>query len=91
MQAARQYRYLGQAYLTLGAAYAQQAHIRQVQGDKAGSIALYEKAREAYANCLALKAKAPTDEILSEKIIAAGCSRSDKAAEEALTTLEGGS
>jgi len=91
LQAARQYRYLGQAYNTLGAAYAQQAYIRQVQGDKAGSIALYEKAREAYANCLALKAKAPNDEILSEKIIANGCSRSDKAAEEALTTLEGGS
>jgi tetratricopeptide (TPR) repeat protein len=91
LQTARQYRYLGQAYNTLGAAYAQQAYIRQVQGDKTGSIALYEKAREAYANCLALKAKAPTDEILSEGIIAKGCSPADKVAEEALTSLKGGS
>ncbi len=91
MQAAQQYRYLGQAYLALGVAYAQQAYIHRAQGDKAGSIALYEKAREAYADCLAQKAKAPNDEILSEKIIAAGCSRSDKDAEEALTDLKGGS
>jgi tetratricopeptide (TPR) repeat protein len=91
MQAARQYRYLGQAYLTLGVAYAQQAYIHRAQGDKAGSIALYEKAREAYANCLAQKAKAPNDEILTEKIIAAGCNPSDKSAEEALTDLKGGS
>ena len=87
MQAAQQYRYLGQAYWALGVTYAQQAYVHQAQDDTAGSMALYEKAREAYANCLDQKAKAPSDEILSEEIIAA-CSRYDKIAEEALTTLK---
>ena len=89
MQTARQYRYLGQAYQTLGAAYAQQAYIHQVHGDKTGSITLYEKARQAHANCAAQGDKAPNDEILTQKIIANGCNRQDGVVQEALTNLEG--
>jgi tetratricopeptide (TPR) repeat protein len=91
LQAAGQYRYLGQAYLSLGVVYAQQAYAYRAKNDKTGSISLYEKARQAYANCIAQKEEAPTDKILIEKIISAGCIPYDQDAKTALADLEGDS
>lgn len=90
MNAAGQHRYLAQAYLYLGTAYAQQARIRQDRGDVSGSIDLYRQAREAYANCAAQKEASPYDEILTQKIIAAACAPYDRVSQEALAVLEGG-
>ncbi len=89
MKTAGQHRYLAQAYLYLGTAYAQQARIRQDHGDAAGSIDLYRQAREAYANCAAQKEASPYDEILTQKIIAAACAPYDQVSLEALAVLEG--
>jgi tetratricopeptide (TPR) repeat protein len=87
---AEQYRILAQAYLSLGAAYTQQAEILRRQEDVTGSRALYEKARAAYAGCIEQEKKAPEDDILRSAIIAESCRPWDKFAEEALLTLEGG-
>jgi tetratricopeptide (TPR) repeat protein len=90
---AKQHRILAQAYLYLGAAYTQQAEILRKQEDVAGSRALYEKARAAYAGCIGQGEKAPEDEFLQLDVIAdaeQGCQHWDKVVEEILLTLEGG-
>lgn len=89
MEDAGQHRYLAQAYLYLGTAYAQQARISQDHGDTAGSISLHKKAREAYGHCAAQKEASPFDEILTQKIVAAGCIPYDRVSQEALAVLEG--
>jgi tetratricopeptide (TPR) repeat protein len=86
LQTAGQHRYLGQAYQSLGAAYGLQGYIRQKRGDKAGSSALYEKAVEAYSDCIAQREQASHDETLSQRIIP-GCEQDKKTFEEALTQL----
>jgi tetratricopeptide (TPR) repeat protein len=86
---AGQYRILAQAYLSLGAAYTQQAEILRRQGDLAGGKALYEKARAAYAGCIEQEGNAPEDDILRSAIIAESCKPWDKFATEALLALEG--
>ncbi len=72
MMAAQQHRSLGHAYVALGAAYAEQAIMRQNQGDKAQSMALYKKAEEAYTACIAqgdaAKGGNPYDELLKNII-----------------------
>jgi tetratricopeptide (TPR) repeat protein len=87
---AEQYRLLAQAYESLGAAYTQQAEILRKQEDVAGSRALYEKARDAYASCIDQEKRAPEDDILRSAIIAESCRPWDKFVEEALLTLDGG-
>lgn len=72
MMAAQQHRSLGHAYVALGAAYAEQAIVRQNQDDKTQSIALYKKAEEAYIACIAqgdaAKGGNPYDELLKNMI-----------------------
>ena len=46
-----QEQYLASAYLILGAALHQQAHIRLVRGDNAASKALFQQASAAYVQC----------------------------------------
>lgn len=87
---AEQHRILAQAYQSLGAAYTQQAEILRKQEDVAGSRALYEKARAAWAGCIDQEKKAPEDDILRSAIIAESCRPWDKFVEEALLALEGG-
>lgn len=90
LQATDQHRYLGQAYLSLGAAYTQQARVRQDQGDRTASIALYEKANEAYGHCIDQKTQTRfVDDTLNERIIAAGCEPFKAISEEALAALKG--
>ncbi len=86
---AEQYRFLGQAYLTLGNAYTLQGRIRQDQADKDDSIRLYEKARETYARCTGLQQQVPyIDQILVEQVISA-CQDSDRVTVEALHFIKG--
>ncbi len=87
MTAAKEYRLLGQAYLALGTAYAEEAGLRQRQGDPGQSRVLYQAARRAYAGCLDQAKAAPGDQILSKTIVADLCQPYDKAAADALAAL----
>jgi tetratricopeptide (TPR) repeat protein len=87
---AGQFRLMGQAYLTLGVAYAQQARIKQDQGDKVASMALYEQALTAYDRCIAQKEQAPNHRVLTEEIIAGACQPYRQKSQEALQALRGG-
>ncbi|MCB0164863.1 MAG: TIR domain-containing protein [Anaerolineae bacterium] len=73
LQATDQYRYLGQAYLTLAITYAQQADILNNRGDKTSSIDLYKKADDAFVQCINQKKQAPFDETLIRQVIEAKC------------------
>jgi len=84
---AGQYRILAQAYLSLGAAYTQQAEILRKEADVAGSRGLYEAARAAYTACIDQEEKAPEDEILRSAIIGDSCRPWREYVEEALLTL----
>jgi hypothetical protein len=92
LTAAKQQRSLGHVYLALGVAYNQQAIIRQKQGDKQGSLALYQKAQEAYANCIAQgdsqKGGNPADKLL-KNIIDRYCQPYHDRADQARRALEG--
>lgn len=72
LTAVKQQRSLGHVYLALGVAYNQQAIIHQKQDDKPGSLALYQKAQEAYTNCIAQgdsqKGGNPADRLLKNII-----------------------
>lgn len=89
---ARQQRSLGHIYLALGVAYNQQAIIRQNQGDKPGSSALYQKAQAAYANCIAQgdsrQGGNPADKLL-RNVIETYCQPYHDKADQARRTLEG--
>jgi tetratricopeptide (TPR) repeat protein len=89
MEASRRYRYLGQAYLSLGAAYAQQAEIRKQRADKEGSLILYQQARDAFADCIAQQQQSPYDEILTEQIVAA-CKQFDEEVRTRQSSLQQG-
>jgi tetratricopeptide (TPR) repeat protein len=86
LTAAKQQRSLGHIYLALGVAYNQQAIIHQKQGDKAGSISLYQKAQEAYTNCIAQRN--PADKLL-KNIIETYCQPYHDKADKARQALEG--
>jgi tetratricopeptide (TPR) repeat protein len=86
---AKQYRLSGQAYQTLGGAYAQKAAIAREHGDIAGSRDLFEQAGAAFDDCIAQGEKIPYyDEILSEQVIA-NCQTYHENIEEALLNLQG--
>ncbi|GIK42987.1 MAG: hypothetical protein BroJett011_68200 [Chloroflexota bacterium] len=92
LTAAKQQRSLGHVFLALGVAYNQQAIIRQKQGDKQGSLNLYQKAQEAYANCMAQgdsqKGGNPADKLL-KNIIDRYCQPYHDRVEQARRALEG--
>jgi tetratricopeptide (TPR) repeat protein len=87
LEAAGQYRYLGQAYQSLGYAYTQQAQIREGH-DQEGSIILYRQAREAFADCIAQQKQSPYDETLAKQIVA-GCKHDDGEVSAVLDRLQG--
>ncbi|HEX7975894.1 MAG TPA: tetratricopeptide repeat protein [Anaerolineales bacterium] len=80
---AKQYRLMAQTYQALGNAYFQQGQLRQVQGDPAAGKALYQKASQAYGECIQQGQADPADAILAEQIIAALCVPYQKAADQA--------
>lgn len=92
LTAAKQQRSLGHVYLTLGVAYNQQAIIREKQGDRPGSLALYQKAQDAYTNCIAQgdrqKGGNPADKLL-KNIIDNYCRPYADKADQARRALEG--
>jgi tetratricopeptide (TPR) repeat protein len=88
LEAAGQYRYLAQAYQSLGAAYAQQGQIRERRGDKEGSIILYQQARAALSECLAQQEQSPYDETLAGQIVP-GCKHADEVVSTILDGLQG--
>ncbi len=85
-----QFRLLAQAYLTMAAAYHQQAYIRRTQGDAASSKTLYQQAIDTYSKCIEQGQMSAFDTILTETIIAGQCQPSKQAAEQDLASLEGG-
>ncbi|HEX9118068.1 MAG TPA: hypothetical protein VGA61_18525 [Anaerolineae bacterium] len=84
---AKEYRLLGQAYLALGTADAEEADLRRRQGDPGQSRTLYQSARQAYAGCIEQAKSAPLDQILTETIVAGLCRPYDKTAADALAAL----
>lgn len=86
---ANQFRLLGQAYLTLGVAYAQQAQIKGDQDDPTGQKTLLQQAVAAYDQCIAQQAKAPNHRILTQEIIAGACQPYRQKSVEALQALGG--
>jgi tetratricopeptide (TPR) repeat protein len=73
---AQQYRFLAQAYQSLGAAYVQQADVYRLQKNLAGRKTRLEQASTAFASCIEQGKVASFDEILRTKIIGApqnGC------------------
>ncbi|MCB9107190.1 MAG: toll/interleukin-1 receptor domain-containing protein [Anaerolineales bacterium] len=81
----QQYRYLGQAYLTLGAIYTLEGRLR---ADPPVSKIFYEKAHEAFDACIALKTESPADDTLTQDIIKDGCESSVAILEKAESILE---
>lgn len=85
LRATQQYRYLGQAYQTLGATYTLKG---RMQSDPAVSKILYENAHEAFDACIALKTQSPADDTLTRTIIRDRCERSVVVLEEAESILK---
>jgi tetratricopeptide (TPR) repeat protein len=93
LAAREQYRYLAQAYSSLGAAYAQMAWLRQAANDRAGSEALYRKAHAAFEKCIAQAEAAPLDSLLVKRIIEdpqTGCRPARERLPTVAATEEGG-
>ena len=81
-------RVLGQAYLTFSNAAQQLGMIRRSQNDTAGALQWHARARDTAAQCVALRNKAPTDDILKRDVISK-CVRVQADAASALTQLSG--
>lgn len=82
-------RVLGQTYLTFGNAAQQLGVLRRSQSDNAGALQWYTRARDTAAQCVALRSKAPTDDVLQRDVIVK-CARVQADAASALTQLSGG-
>lgn len=89
LETARQYRYLAQAYQSLGLAYLLQAYSFRVQDEVRTSISLYEQASQAFNRCIQQRPRAPFDETLARDIIKNGCEKQKQSADQALTELRG--
>ena len=79
-----QYRLLAQTYLSLGEVYEDQGHAQLRQNNKEGSRPFFEKALASYDQCIQQEAAAPTDLILTDKIIGKLCRPYKKLVEEEL-------
>jgi tetratricopeptide (TPR) repeat protein len=66
---AEEYRLLGQAYSNLGSAYWLGAEVRLSEGDQKSSLAMRQKASEAFLLCKSQGEKAPNDLILNQQIV----------------------
>jgi tetratricopeptide (TPR) repeat protein len=78
------YRLLAQTYLSLGEAYEDQGHAQLRQDNQEGGHPFFEQALASYDQCIQQGAAAPTDLILTDKIIGKLCVPYKKLVEEEL-------
>ncbi|MCB0192646.1 MAG: toll/interleukin-1 receptor domain-containing protein [Anaerolineae bacterium] len=90
LRSMEQFRYLGQAYLSLGATYTLAGRLRFDSNELSTSKILYEKAHEAFDACVALASLAPADDTLTQEIINSqrGCKQGIVIVTEAESILE---
>ncbi len=82
-----QYRLLGQGFSALGAAYEEAAFSRQAQNDKAGARDLYQKAQDAYGQCV-MQGQASSQDLILKSIVRDLCLPGQQGVAQALRGLE---
>jgi tetratricopeptide (TPR) repeat protein len=87
---AKEFRSLAQAYLTTGQAYHELAHLKLQMGDRQASQGLFNQAILSYQHCIDQQAASPADAVLGGDIVENLCIPDQKAAQDALDQLRGG-